>query len=381
MKRMMDKKAKNNRNVGIDLLRIISTYSIILLHIMGHGGIRNSLNPGNVNYYVLWFMMVTFFCGVNCFGLISGYVGYSDIEKPNKSSRFIRLWFQVVFYCITTVIGFKLLNNPDIGLRDFIEAFFPITFERYWYFSAYFGVFIIMPFINKCVREFSDSYLIKITVIGVLAFSFLATIITRYSDPFSLNGGYGFVWLSFLYFIGAIIKKLKFASKVSNKFLVRIILICLITTWLWKVVLISVVGHGIDDLLVIYISPTILLMSVCMLTLFSKFHFNRFVSGFVSFAAPATFGVYLFQDSDYLRKYFITGRYAPLAFENPVTLIALILGIGFIQFLIGLIIDKGRSVLFDAIRINGLANQIGKLIDNILYKSNLFAEKYLNPLE
>ncbi len=376
MKRV--KNNNNSRNSGIDFLRILSSFFIIMLHIMCHGGIRDALHPGDINFYVFWFVMMVSFGGVNCFALISGYVGYHETEKPHKSARFIDLWFEVVFYCIITVAIFKILKMPDIGIRDFVEAFFPITFERYWFFSGYLGVFVFMPLLNKCIREFSSAWLATMTVVGVGAFSFFATIFTRYSDPFLLNGGYGMVWLIFLYFIGAVVKKYRIADKVTTNTLALIIAACGVITWAWKVFLISTVGHGVDDLLVIYISPTILLMSVCQLLLFSKLKFNSFMTKLIAIMAPTVFGIYLFQDSDYFRAYIVSGSYAGYARKTPLMMVGLILLTSLIQFLMGFVIDKCRAVLFNAIKIKNLSNRIGDVFDDGVNRTIKFVEERLN---
>ena len=377
-RRLKEVKNKGDRNTGIDFLRIISTFSIILLHIMGHGGIRDSLSPGDVNYYVIWFMMIASFCSVNCYALISGYVGYHEIEKPHKSSRFVDLWLQVVFYCVIMVIVFTALKKPDIGTKDFIEAFFPIIFKRYWYFSAYLGVFIFMPLINKCIREFTDSWLAGMTVTGILAFSFFATIAARYSDPLSLNGGYSAVWLIFLYFIGGIIKKYKIENRFRISLLALTISVSLVITWVWKVALISIVGHGIDDLLIKYISPTILLMSVCQLLLFSKLKFNGFMTKLISITAQATFGIYLFQDSDYFRKYIVARHYTGYALKNPLIMVSFILLTGLVQFSMGLLVDKCRSFMFGAIHTKRLSDRVGGIIDGKVSTATKWLEKQLH---
>lgn len=360
------KRTINNRNVGIDFLRILSAFFIIQLHIVGHGGIRDFLTPGSLNYYVIWFVILISFCSVNCFGLISGYVGYQETEKPHKSASFIYLWFQVVFYCFITVTIFKVFKMPDIVTRDFIEALFPISFDKYWYFSAYLGVFIFMPLINKCVREFSKTYMAGMIVVGVGAYSFAATVITRYSDPFLLKGGYGTVWLTFLYFIGAVIKKYKIEDRIGVSFLISIIVICLMATWIWKVTLISVVGHGIDDLLVIYISPTILLMSVCLLMMFSKLKLNSFMTKIISIIAPTTFGIYLFQDSDYFRKYIVAKRYVGYALNGPLIMIGFVFLTSLTHFLIGYLVDTIRNVLFGTIKLKTMSDRIGNTLDIVV---------------
>ena len=76
---MKDK--QNGRNYGIDLLRIISMVMIQILHILGNGGILNASIGAPVRNNVAWFLEIASYCAVNCYALISGYVGYG--RKPN----------------------------------------------------------------------------------------------------------------------------------------------------------------------------------------------------------------------------------------------------------------------------------------------------------
>lgn len=117
---MSDKKndsiTKNDfsRNVGIDALRIVAMYSIVVLHIMKHGGILD--NAKDSHFYAVWFIQSFVIAGVDCYALISGYVGYSDNENIGKTDygKAFALWLQVLFYsvgfsCLAILIGGELL--------------------------------------------------------------------------------------------------------------------------------------------------------------------------------------------------------------------------------------------------------------------------------
>ena len=79
---------KVSRNYGIDLLRIISMLGVVFLHVLGHGGIL-SLDLSPVKFSMVWFIEILAYPAVNCFVLISGYIGYKE-EKIVCSERYFR---------------------------------------------------------------------------------------------------------------------------------------------------------------------------------------------------------------------------------------------------------------------------------------------------
>ena len=48
---------KNERNYGIDLLRLVLMYMVCMLHTLGQGGILNACQAGTVAYKVYWFLV------------------------------------------------------------------------------------------------------------------------------------------------------------------------------------------------------------------------------------------------------------------------------------------------------------------------------------
>lgn len=81
---------KNNYHLGIDLLRILAMFMIVVTHVLGKGGVRDSV-AGTVDIHFLqtWIIQASVYVAVNCYALISGYVGF---RSQFKYSKVIRLW-------------------------------------------------------------------------------------------------------------------------------------------------------------------------------------------------------------------------------------------------------------------------------------------------
>ncbi|MBR6668219.1 MAG: acyltransferase family protein [Clostridia bacterium] len=63
------------RNEGIDLLRCLAMLMVVVLHVLNHGGILESSARGMPVYNAAWLLRAAGTCAVNCYALISGYVG------------------------------------------------------------------------------------------------------------------------------------------------------------------------------------------------------------------------------------------------------------------------------------------------------------------
>ena len=49
----------DSRNYGIDLLRIVSMFFIVLLHSFGHGGLLNGLDMNSTQYKAVYFFEIS----------------------------------------------------------------------------------------------------------------------------------------------------------------------------------------------------------------------------------------------------------------------------------------------------------------------------------
>jgi surface polysaccharide O-acyltransferase-like enzyme len=53
------------RNYGVDFLRIISMFMVVILHVLGHGGILKQAEPFTTKYWIAWLLEISCYCAVN----------------------------------------------------------------------------------------------------------------------------------------------------------------------------------------------------------------------------------------------------------------------------------------------------------------------------
>jgi len=181
--------AARQRNYGIDLLRLVSMFYVVLCHCFSQGGILPTLIPDTPEQTMALFVFYLTLCCVNIFGMISGYVGYNEEAKPLRFSTYGMVWLQVVFYSVGITVIFELINSEAATLQDLIRGFTPVTSNLYWYFSAYTGLFFLMPLLNAGIRGCDNRTLKGIFWAIVVLFS----LVPASRDVFYMFDGYSFV--------------------------------------------------------------------------------------------------------------------------------------------------------------------------------------------
>lgn len=357
----------SNVNYGINFLRIISIIMITVLHILGEGGILKNAEPLSWNYELAYLMETASYGAANCFALISGYINY-DIKF--KYSRVIRLYMQVLFYTIsvTTIAG--ILEPSYIGIKDIIKAFFPFAYmDVYWYFSAYFCMFFFIPYLNR-VMENCTKRSATILIISIFLFFSVVPTITM-SEFGNTERGYSALWLALLYLVGAYIKKYDLMGRISVQKKFVGYLVCVALTWLWQLNA-GLLGNGLKDksayenFLLSYISPTIVLSSIFLLTIFSEVKFGPQFKKWIQFFAPLSFGVYLFQEEPMLRRHLLTDAFIFLLDYNPFLMVVFIIGIALGIWMVGATIDYIRKQIFIILRISAMETRIYCMFEKII---------------
>lgn len=355
----------DNRNYGIDLLRIISMFFVVTLHSLGHGGMLKSVIIDSIQYKFIWFLEILAYCAVDIFALISGYVSYNNKEKKVNYSNYINLWLQVVFYGILINLILNIINPSWVNATDFLATIFPVTKKLYWYFTAYTGLFVIIPIINKGIKETSDSNLKKLFIAIFLVFSFLEVL----SPKFILNGGYSFIWITLLYILGAIIKKTDLGKNLKkHQIIMGIIFLCIIT-YISKIYGVKISKFGIlltKDTYVSYISPTILGMAILYVIFFSKIKFNKLFTRVIKFAAPSTFAIYLLNDHYLVRKNLISNLFVEIANSSLIKIFITVISFSLLFVIGSILIDRVRIALFKKCKVKEISQKIINILNNIL---------------
>ena len=119
------------RNYGIDLLRIVSMIMVVTLHVLGNGWFLDDIDGITPVFGTMWLLEIACYCAVNCYALISGYVGYG---KKFKLSGIIQLWIEVVFYLVLFNLIYKMIDPSSVDDTQMFTSLFPVMSDKYWYF-------------------------------------------------------------------------------------------------------------------------------------------------------------------------------------------------------------------------------------------------------
>lgn len=353
----------SERNHGIELLRIFAMLLAAVLHILKKGGVITASEGNLAAYSTVWLLEAAAYCAVNCYALISGYVGYSDRPKPLRLARCIELWLQVVFYSVIITTVYCIAGVGSVGVSDFADAFLPVTSKQYWYFTAYIGMFFFIPLLNALVRRLNRRALVSLCIMLIAVFSLYDTFASFWKkDPLALVGGHSPLWLGVLYIFGAAMKKLRVPESMSSKKALLIYASAAVFTALFKITGDRLLRFVPGSLFVRDTSPTVLLCAAALLVAFVRFKPGRKLTEFAVLFAPAAFGVYLLHVSPLVFEHVIGNRFAFIGrLPFPLIPFAVLASAGVI-LAVGLAADKVRILLFKALGVPKMCRKAEKSI-------------------
>lgn len=338
---------KKERNTGVELLRIVSMLMVAAMHILGQGGVLAGVQdaPRSAGYAVAYLLEAGAYMAINCYALISGYVG---AEHPFRYARLFETQARVLFYTVLITVGFCVAMPELFGFTLIRNALFPAMTGQYWYYTAYFALMLFMPALQCVAAHLTRVRFRNLVVSMILLFSVLPTLFV--SDIFQTAQGYSFVWLAALYLIGAYIGK--YGCPFLKKPLPAVAVYALSVLVTWGIDLAEAYGVGIPlPNMLVYTSPAMLLAGVALLTAFSAFRLPAPVGKAVRLCAPLSFGVYLIHAHPLVWTYLFEGRFAAFA-DYPAYLLAFaVIGAAAAVYAGCTVIDAARAWLFRILRV------------------------------
>ena len=363
--------AEKERNYGIDLLRITSMMMVITLHVLGRGGGLTGLKNLTFKGEIGWLMSIACYGAVNCYALISGYVG---VGAKHRYSSIIQLWIQVLFYSLLSSVivnVMNVVNGGSISFGDLLGSCLPVFMQKYWYFTAYFALFFFMPLLNHIINT-APKKVLKSAFLAAVALFF---VIESVRETFDLAGGYSFLWLAILYLIGGYIAKYKPFENWAAKRCFLAYFVCVLAISLSRIA-IALVTRAVlgsiqhENFFLGYVDFFVVFGAIFLVLGFSKLNVTGTkMRRLISWVSPLTFGVYLAHLTPLVWDW-LYGRFVFFAQYNTVIIVALTVGIVLAIFVVCALIDFLRLQLFKLFKIKKfsawLEKWIGKLIALVL---------------
>lgn len=290
------------------------------------------------------------------------------IKSKIKIKKIIQLELQTIFYLVAIYFLLIFFNVVSFDFSSFKDLFFPVIIGQYWFYAAYFGLYLLIPFINKLAHVLKKREYEVMLIILTLLISVVRTIYPI-NDTFEGNRGYGLVWFVYLYLLGGYIRL--HYNKINSKLKMSIIFIAIIAIE----VLLHFECQVFDKSLLsriffkyeyAYSSFLLLIQSLMMFLIFKDIHIkNKIVNKIILYIAPLTFGVYLIHEQIYLRKILWVNIFKPSEISGTLNILfSLIITIIFV-FIVGCIIEKIRSEIFKIISKTKVIRKMSDKIDKI----------------
>lgn len=302
---------------------------------------------------------------INCYAIISGYVGAYGKVRYYKLAG---IWIHLFFYVLIITLLFLFIKPEVVTWQDIFCIIFPISSEKNWYLTSYFGMFIFLPLINNAIQQITQKDFIRVLMTTLLFLSIILTITTLppfslTGNPYKLNSGYSMIWLSVLYIIGGYIKKYDLQKRIRLNISILAFAMLIMVTWFSKYLLERVQLKDYSKAFVNYTSPTIIFAAIFLFLAFSNIKIKHiFVKKTIQILSPLTLGVFIIHTEPLIWSEYVKDCAA--GFVNKGTGL-MIMGMFFYVFLIYLLcsaIDLVRLKFFTLLKIQERLQNLEKKI-------------------
>lgn len=352
-------------NYGIEAGRILTMTMIMILHILKQGGLLDSVPLFTIKGQSLILLEYLSIIAVNIFALITGYVMINGKYRPK---RLVGLWLQVLFYSYAMIL--VVMPIRKISMKSLITSLFPTLFNEYWYFNSYLILFLFIPLINKAIKNFTRLQLIKVILFMLVVLSVLSSFTGR--EQLYVDGGYSPIWLMYMYIIGAFINLYGNIIKLKIRSLYLYIFFAVV-----MVILHDILNYFVFNLsdkseqswiLLRFSFPIVLVMAIILFQWLLQLEFSKKIESIITFFSKHSFAAYLFQTNTLFFTYILKDSFVRFSVLNTFSLILLVLVSSLIFYLIAVLMDKLRVVLFRTIYLEDFVYSQLYIISNRILK-------------
>ncbi|MGX4686646.1 acyltransferase [Vagococcus sp. JNUCC 83] len=360
---------EKQRFSNFELLRIIAIFMIVIHH-FAIWTPWDFESHSQLYRLLITFLMIGGKLGVNVFVMITGYF---MIQSNIKIKSIIKLIVQVTVFSIVLYVVTVLFHIQGTTLKwtDLVNSMLPILFNRYWFITAYFQLYLLIPLINKGFNQLNQKAFSRFLVLFFIVFSVWPML---YFEAGTTSSHLS--WFIFMYALGAYFKLFQnqFDKKAITYFIKMIIsvIITMLCTWVLIIILSKPTNTGyyfVKEFMGWYTnifvtrdySPFILIISIFLFLTFMKLNIKN--NRVINYIASMILGVYLFQSTPVISGWLWKEVFRGHLVNGGIRLFIYSLFVGLILTIIGVLLSM---ILNPLIKI--LTNSINFLIAKITMK-------------
>lgn len=284
------------RYYWVDIIKIIACILVIINHSAGY----IFEYAGKTNTTTTVYSIIFSICkmGVPLFILSTGYL----LLKDDKVDSYKKT-FQRIYRIIIPLLGISFLHYiwvvgiNKINIIEFLTKFITQPRQIYlWYLYMLIGLYLIIPFIQKMLKNFEKKDYLVFTIL----FLIIPSILPLLKVFFSISFSHYFSQALFPIFIALLVSGnyiAKIDLKRSYLFTAVICFILSISAFsgymIYTYQTTQKISYALDSYNLLLILPAITLFYICRY-IFENKSFNKITSKIISEISLTTFGTYLF---------------------------------------------------------------------------------------
>lgn len=98
---------REERNVSLDLLKVIGMFLIVCIHFVGYNKLIDITAEGSSNYIAMLIINAVCMLAVPCYFLISGYF---LCKSRFRCKKILKIWGVTLFYSLLFLVLFTILG-------------------------------------------------------------------------------------------------------------------------------------------------------------------------------------------------------------------------------------------------------------------------------
>ncbi|WP_455818996.1 acyltransferase [Clostridium butyricum] len=288
----------NEKNMNIEILRVISTLAVILIHTLKSATtvFDDFFKVSDKMFYNM--IINNLFWAVPSFLMITGYLLLNKSTEIKIDTIIKKYVFRMIFIIFTFGVLFAwieiIFNKKEININQIYCSILNViqgkTWDHLWYIYMLIGLYLIIPIIQVFFKNASKN-LIEYSIILLFIFSSMLPMMENFNICIGIITPISSVYLLYL-LIGAYFKKYKVTisdKKINFLLIFSVILICVIT-WCNYIFNLS-----IESKIIGYDSPIIIIQSVTLfiIVMNSKITLSQSINNIILSISKNSFGIYI----------------------------------------------------------------------------------------
>lgn len=326
----MGDKIIKSRQSNFDLLRIISTFAVVLIHVNANVADSNNISFVGFNFCSLINIITRF--SVPCFVMLSGAFILSNERNADYKHFYAKSFYKIgIPLVIILILSFLIAEmKAIIGGRDLLNPVFELlsgNFNNCWFMFMLVGLYFLVPIIIRIKKSISNrSY-----IIGSFIWLFVA-MISQLTSTYSVAWAFGIIFSFVGYFlVGNVIYENMSRIKFKGLYFIFAI-ISYVLLFVYR----GITGFSrfSIDAYSNWFSPLIIIASICVFIAFGGIKINIDLSRLSGY----TYVLYLLHTNVYIVLYVLTRRMFPSLIEHYILCLIVIAMLTFIISCIGAMI-------------------------------------------